>query len=184
MIDHWLWRIWMDRIKKERVLQPGDYVPHSLVYPPWGDGTYRVFKLARVASIVEDKTVDNKEVKFTEQVKDYPEGDHDDQVDTTRAIRPGTRFTLFFNIVMIILETLSVLAILAMPLGIGIVAWEVLPGNFENLKDSAWIYLFYYIVGLPLLAAWIIGAVGIYALGGAFVTSIRTSIGLIRDRSK
>ena len=124
------------------------------------------------------------EDKFMSETRNYPEGDHDDQVDTTRAIRPGTRFTLFFNIVMIILETLSVLAILAMPLGIGILGWEVLPGNFENLKDSAWIYLFYYIVGLPLLAAWIIGAVGIYALGGAFVTSIRTSIRLIRTRSK
>lgn len=114
-----------DKTRDKKIIKVGDYVPHSLVYPPWGDGTYRVFKLARVVGIMEDKAMDKNEDRDTgaPDFGAYPEGNHDDQVDAVPFpdFKPPIQLRRWFNVLMLIINLFTaILLLLIIPVVIGL----------------------------------------------------------------
>lgn len=156
-----------DKTRDMRVIKKGDYVPNGLFFPPWGDGTYRVFKLSKVVDTMEDKMED--------EIRDFPEGEHDDQVDAIPFPDFKSPMVLrrWFNVLMLIINLGAlVLLLLAIPVAVGFAYL----GSPVTLLD--WVTT--WAIGLVGTAGIVIGAIYFVMVFNESLKGIKRNIALIR----
>lgn len=167
-----------DKTRDKKILKVGDYVPHSLVYPPWGDGTYRVWKMAKVVGIVEDKIMDKKTDIDTgaPDFEAYPEGDHNDLVDAIPFpdFKPPMTLRRWFNVLMLIINFVAaILLLLVFPVFVGLTTLLDPPVTF-------WDWLRTYTMGLILTGGIVVAAIYFGIIFNETRKGIRRNIALIR----